>query len=171
VAFSVRPSHIPEEHPPGAPAEAVAAVALAKARATARALAGAPPAVVLGADTEVVLDGAYLGKPSDAADAVRMLRALRGRTHQVITGVALVASAGGGREETAAVTTRVTMGDYRDADIDAYVATGEPLDKAGAYAVQGLGGRLVARVDGCFTNVVGLPLSTTRRLLEAWGVV
>jgi septum formation protein len=170
VAFSVQPSQIPEEHPPGSPAEAIAAVALAKARAVAGAIAGEPAAVVLGADTEVVLDGAFLGKPADRADAARMLRALRGRTHQVITGVALVAS-GGGREETAAVTTRVTMRDYGDDEIDRYVATDEPLDKAGAYAVQGLGGRLVARVDGCFTNVVGLPLSTTRRMLEAWGVM
>jgi septum formation protein len=136
----------------------------------ARTLAGDPATVVLGADTEVVLDASLLGKPADGRDAARMLRALRGRTHQVITGVALVAPATG-REETAAVTTLVTMGDYGDADIEAYVATGEPLDKAGAYAVQGVGGRLVARVDGCFTNVVGLPLSTTRRLLEAWGIL
>jgi septum formation protein len=147
------------------------AVALAKARAVAGALPADRLAIVLGADTEVVLDGALLGKPSDAADAARMLRALRGRAHAVITGVALVSSGRRAREETAAVTTTVTMADYSDGDIDAYVATGEPLDKAGAYAVQGLGGRLVARVDGCFTNVVGLPLSTTRRLLAAWGVL
>jgi septum formation protein len=125
------------------------------------------PIVVLGADTEVVLDGHVLGKPGDAADAGRMLKALRGRVHEVITGVALV-EAPAGREETAVVTTRVTMAGYSDAEIEAYVATGEPLDKAGAYAVQGLGARLVAEVDGCFTNVVGLPVTTTRRLLERW---
>lgn len=125
------------------------------------------PIVVLGADTEVVLDGHLLGKPGDAADAGRMLKALRGRVHEVITGVALV-EAPAGREETAAVTTRVKMAGYSDAEIEAYVATGEPLDKAGAYAVQGLGARLVAEVDGCFTNVVGLPVTTTRRLLERW---
>ena len=145
----------------------MAAVALDKARAVAREWTGGP-AVVLGADTEVVLDGRYLGKPRDAADAARMLRALSGRTHEVVTGLALV-DAPSGREETLAVTTRVTMIDAGDEEIAAYVATGEPLDKAGAYAVQGLGARLVARVDGCFTNVVGLPVETTRRLLERWG--
>lgn len=125
---------------------------------------------MLAADTEVVLDGRLMGKPRDAADAGRMLTALRGRVHEVITAVALVEAKPGGREEATAVTTRVRMGRYSDAEIEAYVATGEPLDKAGAYGVQGLGGRLVAQVDGCFTNVVGLPLATTRRLLERWGV-
>jgi septum formation protein len=97
-----------------------------------------------------------------------MLGELRGRVHEVITGVAVVA---GAREETAAVTTRVRMGEYAAAEVAAYVATGEPLDKAGGYAVQGLGAPLVAAVDGCFTNVVGLPLTTTRRLLERFGVL
>jgi nucleoside triphosphate pyrophosphatase len=167
----VRPSHIDEVHPAAAPAEAIAAVALAKARATARELGADSLAVVLGADTEVVLDGRLLGKPRDGADAGRMLAALRGRQHEVITGLALVAPGPVPfREETTSVTTRVTMGRYTDAEIEAYVATGEPLDKAGAYAVQGLGARLVAEVDGCFTNVVGLPVGTTRRLLERWGL-
>ena len=147
----------------------MAAVALDKARAVAREWTGGP-AVVLGADTEVVLDGRYLGKPRDAADAARMLRALSGRTHEVVTGLALV-EAPSGREETLAVTTRVTMIHAAEEEIAAYVATGEPLDKAGAYAVQGQGARLVARVDGCFTNVVGLPVETTRELLERWGLV
>jgi septum formation protein len=148
----------------------VAAVALAKARAVASRFA-AESAVVLGADTEVILAGRLLGKPRDAADAARMLRELRGRAHDVTTGVALVRAGVAPREETAAVTTRVRMGDYSDAEIEAYVATGEPLDKAGAYAVQGLGNRLVAEVDGCLTNVIGLPLSTTRRLLERWRIL
>jgi septum formation protein len=147
----------------------VAAVALDKARAVAREWT-AGPAVVLGADTEVVLDGRYLGKPRDSADAARMLRELSGRTHDVITGLALV-DAPSGREETLAVTTRVTMIHASAEEIAAYVATGEPLDKAGAYAVQGKGARLVAHVDGCFTNVVGLPVEATRRLLERWGLV
>jgi septum formation protein len=131
------------------------------------------PVVVLGADTEVVLDGRLLGKPRDPADAARMLGELRGREHEVITGLAVVEVGPGGaalRHETAAVTSRVRMGDYSDADIESYVATGEPLDKAGAYAVQGLGGRLVAAVDGCLTNVIGLPLTTTRTLLAARGL-
>jgi septum formation protein len=164
----VLPSRIAEVHPPGPAAAAVAAVALDKARAVAREWSGGS-AVVLGADTEVILDGRYMGKPADGADAARMLRALSGRTHEVVTGVALV-EAPSGREETAAVTTRVTMTAADDSEIAAYVATGEPLDKAGAYAVQGQGARLVARVDGCLSNVIGLPVETTRRLLERWGI-
>ncbi|HUO62695.1 MAG TPA: Maf family protein [Terriglobales bacterium] len=169
IPFTVQPSRIPEIHPPGPHAQAVAAVALDKARAVAsRWTAGA--AIVLGADTEVVLEGRYLGKPRDAADAIRMLHELSGRTHEVITGVALVA-APSGREETAAVITLVTMVTASDEEIAAYVATGEPLDKAGAYAVQGLGARLVAHVDGCLTNVIGLPVETTRRLLARCGLL
>ena len=169
MPFTVQPSDIVEEPPALAPPEAILAIARAKARAVA---AGLPrgSAVVLGADTEVVLDGRLLGKPADAAGATAMLRALRGRTHEVITAVALV-EAGPGREETAVVVTRVTMAEYDDAEVAAYVASGEPFDKAGSYAVQGLGARLVARVDGCLTNVVGLPVETTRRLLAAWGLL
>jgi nucleoside triphosphate pyrophosphatase len=163
------PSLIAEEHPPVAPAEAITAVALAKARAVARGLPADRPAVVLGADTEVVLDGRLMGKPRDAADAVRILSALRGQVHDVITGVAVVGVATAEQEAATAVTTRVTMRAYSDDEILAYVETGEPLDKAGAYAVQGIGSRLVAGVDGCLTNVIGLPLSTTRRLLARWG--
>jgi septum formation protein len=165
----VQPSRVAEIHAPGPAAAAVAAVALDKARAVAREWTGGP-AAVLGADTEVVLDGRYLGKPRDAADAARMLRELSGRTHEVVTGLALV-DALSGREETLAVTTRVTMVAAGAEEIAAYVATGEPLDKAGAYAIQGQGARLVSRVDGCFTNVVGLPVETTRRLLKRWGLV
>jgi len=165
----VQPSRVAEIHAPGPAAAAVAAVALDKARAVAREWTGGP-AAVLGADTEVVLDGRYLGKPRDAADAARMLRELSGRTHEVVTGLALVDTLSG-REETLAVTTRVTMVAAGAEEIAAYVATGEPLDKAGAYAIQGQGARLVSRVDGCFTNVVGLPVETTRRLLERWGLV
>jgi septum formation protein len=150
-------------------------LARAKARAVAQRLSvdaasRAPrPTMVLAADTEVFLDGQALGKPADATDAGRMLRALRGRVHEVITGLALV-EVGGGREETTSVTTRVRMADYSDGEVEAYVATGEPFDKAGGYAVQGAGGRLVAEVDGCYTNVVGLPVETTRRLLASWGL-
>jgi septum formation protein len=134
-------------------------------------LPSAGRAVVLGADTEVILDGRLLGKPRDSAAAGRMLRDLRGKFHEVTTGVALVEAGAGQRQESVTVTTRVKMAEYSDAEIDAYVATGEPLDKAGAYAVQGLGRRLVAEIDGCLTNVIGLPLSTTRRLLERWGLL
>ena len=150
----------------GPPEQEARRLALDKARAVA---AGLASGVVLGADTIVVVDGEPLGKPVDAADARRMLRRLRGREHEVITGVALV-DAFDGRAETAAVVSRVRMADYDDAAIDAYVATGEPFDKAGAYAIQGHGSALVAGLEGSFTNVVGLPLEETARLLAAFGV-
>jgi len=136
----------------------------------ARLSASGAATVVLGADTEVVLDGRLLGKPRDSIDAARMLRELRGREHDVITGVAVV-EVGGPVAETTSVTSRVRMADYSEEEISAYVATGEPLDKAGGYAVQGLGGRLVAAVDGCLTNVIGLPLTATRALLERRGLL
>ena len=166
VPFEVIPSEIEEAWPPRPPRDAVAALALAKARAVARGLISA---VVLGADTAVVLEGEVFGKPESPEDARRMLRALRGREHQVITGVALV-EAPSGREATAAVVTRVLMREYSEDEIEAYVASGEPFDKAGAYAVQAAGGALVADVIGCYTNVVGLPITTTRRLLEGSGL-
>lgn len=167
VPFSVLASDLSEELPPGPPEEAVRALALAKARAVAARLGAG---FVLAADTAVVLGGEVLGKPADADDARRMLTALRGRVHEVMTGVALV-EAPDRRETSATVVTRVLMGAYGEDEIEAYLATGEPYDKAGAYAVQGAGGRLVAQVDGCYTNVVGLPLATTRRLLAEWGIV
>ncbi len=168
VVFDVVPSGIPEAWPPGPAREAVTALALAKCRSVA-ARSGLP-AIVLGADTAVVLEGQIFGKPESPEEARRMLRRLRGREHQVITGVALV-EAPSGREATAHVVSRVLMREYSEAEIEGYVASGEPFDKAGAYAVQAAGGALVAKVEGCYTNVVGLPLTTTRRLLEAWGVI
>lgn len=167
VPFEVVSSELPEEWPPGAPRDAVAALALAKARSV-RGRVG--QAVVLAADTAVVLEGQVFGKPGSPEDARRMLRLLRGREHEVITGVALV-EAPAGREATAAVVTRVLMRLYSDGEIEAYVRSGEPFDKAGAYAVQTAGGALVEEVLGCYTNVVGLPLATTRRLLTEWGVI
>ena len=142
-------------------------LALRKARAVA---AGVGEGVVLGADTLVVLDGEALGKPRDAADAAAMLRRLRGRGHEVITAIAAV-DAATGREAAEAVITAVQMADYTDADIAAYVASGEPLDKAGAYAIQERGAALVAGVSGSYTNVVGLPVDETRRLLESLGAL
>jgi septum formation protein len=144
----------------------VTALALAKARAVAKTVEAG---VVLGADTVVVLEGVIFGKPEAEADARRMLRALRGRRHTVMTGLALV-EAPAGREQTASVVTEVRMTEYDEATIEAYLATGEPFDKAGAYAIQGWGGRLVEEVAGCYTNVVGLPVTTTRRLLARWGL-
>ncbi len=167
VPFEVVPSDLPEAWPPGPAPAAVTALALAKCRSVAKRLG---PAVVLGADTAVLLQGQVFGKPESPEDARRMLRALRGREHEVITGVALV-EVPSGREETAAVVSQVLMREYSEAEIDAYIASGEPLDKAGAYAIQAAGHGLVDRVEGCYTNVVGLPLTTTRRLLEAWGII
>jgi nucleoside triphosphate pyrophosphatase len=164
--FEVMPSDI-DEILEGAPSETtVAALALAKARAVARRVGDG---IVLGADTVVVIDGVALGKPLDDADARTMLRRLRGRAHDVITGVAVV-DAATGRAETAAAVTRVTMADVGDDAIEAYVASAEPLDKAGAYAIQGRGAALVARFSGSYSNVVGLPLGTAARLLGRFGV-
>jgi septum formation protein len=168
LPFEVVPSRVDEAGLPERPAPALAtALALAKARdVAARVEAGA---LVLGADTLVVLDGRPFGKPASADDARRMLAALGGRAHEVVTGVAVV-EAGGGREATAAVVSRVLMRPYGAAEIDAYLVTGEPFDKAGAYAVQGEGGRLVERVEGCYRNVVGLPVTTAARLLRGFGL-
>lgn len=139
------------------PAAYVERVARLKAAAGA---ARHPRRVVVGADTAVVIDGEVLGKPRDAEDAGSMLRRLSGRDHEVMTGVA-VARAGGVLSFVEC--TRVTMAPLSAADIEAYVATGEPLDKAGAYAIQGGAGRFVTGCDGSFSNVVGLPME---RLLE-----
>jgi septum formation protein len=123
--------------------------------------------LVLGADTVVVCDGELLGKPRDARDAARMLALLSGRTHQVVTGVALAAGSGSAiTVEVAAELTHVTMQTVSEAEISRYVATGEPMDKAGGYAIQGYAGRWILRISGCYFNVVGLPLSLVSALLE-----
>ncbi len=119
---------------------------------------------MLGADTTVTLDELILGKPEDAADAARMLRLLSGRTHRVITGVALVTAEGA---EVAAEATEVSFLALSEEEIAAYVATGEPMDKAGAYAIQGRAARWIPRIDGCYFNVVGLPLALVSKLLES----
>jgi septum formation protein len=119
---------------------------------------------VLGADTVVVCDGEIMGKPVDAADAARMLLLLSGRTHQVVTGVAVVWAPGS--VEVAAELTQVTMRTLSAGEVDDYVAGGEPMDKAGAYAIQGYAGRWIPRVSGCYFNVVGLPLALVTSLLE-----
>lgn len=160
------PSEI-EERLEGAPSgETVAALALAKARAVAGRVG---QGVVLGADTVVVVDDVALGKPADAGEARAMLRRLRGRAHEVITGVAVV-DVGSGRVESTAVVTRVMMADVGDDVIEAYVASGEPFDKAGGYAIQGGGAALVAGFVGSYSNVVGLPLAATAAVLRRFGV-
>jgi septum formation protein len=171
VEFSVRVPDVDERPLPGEfPGPHVRRLALAKARAVARGLApGCGAQWVVGADTVVVLGGRILGKPRDAGDAQEMLARLSGRTHEVLTGVALVPAAGG-RARTAVVRSRVEMKPFDEAAIRRYVATGEPLDKAGAYAVQGRGRHLVARVSGSITNVVGLPLERLARLFAGAGI-
>ena len=119
---------------------------------------------VLGADTTVTLDNHILGKPEDAADAVRMLRMLSGRTHRVMTGVALVTAE---FVEVAAEVTAVRFVALSDEEIEAYVATGEPMDKAGAYGIQGRAARWIPRIQGCYFNVVGLPLALVTTMLES----
>jgi septum formation protein len=166
VPFEIEPAGIDETLPPGDVRAAAAALALRKARAVA---ARRQRGLVLGADTIVVLDGEVFGKPADAADAGRMLRRLRGRWHEVISGVALV-DAATGRSASRAVASRVLMAGYGDDAVDRYVAAGEPLDKAGAYAIQAEGGALVAGLVGPVTNVIGLPLAETRALLREFGV-
>ena len=173
VPFEVRPSGIEETLSPGIPAPTLAtALARAKARDIAERLRAAreSPALILGADTLVVLDGRPLGKPASRGEARAMLRALRGRSHEVVTAVVLRPDDPDGHEAAVAVTSQVLMRPCTDDELEAYVATGEGDDKAGAYAVQGLGGHLVTRVEGCYTNVVGLPLGTTARLLRAFGL-
>jgi septum formation protein len=142
-----------------------------------------PDDVVLGADTVVVVEGAILGKPVDATDAARMLRMLSGRVHEVITGVCVVKSGARGQgsgvseitlpdskhARTAAETTLVTMSPIADRDILDYVATGEPMDKAGAYAIQGIASRWIPRIEGDYSNVVGLPVALVYRMLKEGG--
>ncbi|MBI2161779.1 MAG: septum formation protein Maf [Candidatus Rokubacteria bacterium] len=164
--FEVEASEVEETLEGGPVPEAVGRLALRKARAVA---GRHRDGIVLAADTVVVLDGEPLGKPSGPEEARAMLRRLRGREHEVVTGLA-VADARSGREKALAVTSRVLMARYSEATIDAYVASGAPLDKAGAYAVQDLGGALVERLTGSYTNVVGLPVEETRRLLAEFGV-
>ena len=167
-AFRVHPAHIPEDpYPEEEPITYVTRLARQKAQAVYDALSDSQPSlIVLGADTTVVIDNQILGKPGDApgpaAEAARMLRLLSGRTHRVITGVALVSADG---SQAAADVTSVEFLPLTDAEIAAYVATGEPMDKAGAYAIQGLAARWIPRIEGCYFNVVGLPIALVSALL------
>lgn len=122
--------------------------------------------IVIGADTVVAADGVVYGKPCDTEEAVRMLAALNGREHQVVTGVAVVRN---GLIWTDYAVTRVQMARLSDGEIERYVATGEPMDKAGAYAIQGIGALFIEEIAGCYFNVVGLPLHVLSRLLHKAG--
>jgi septum formation protein len=172
IPFIVQPSKIPELPREGeAPQACAERLAREKARDVFR---QRPQDFVLGADTIVIVGGQILGKPRDVADAARMLRLLSGRTHQVITGVCLIGPECKGRsslEQTRSETTLVTMSELSDEDIQSYVATGEPLDKAGAYAIQGIASRWISRIEGDYFNVVGLPVSLVYRMLQKNGPI
>jgi len=184
ISFSVQPADVDETPLEGEPARACAErLAREKALTVWR---KRQADVVLGADTIVVVEGAILGKPVDADDAARMLRMLSGRVHGVITGVCLVKRVPGaeyrvassstrGREEsrssspdvkTASETTLVTVSAISDDEIREYVASGEPMDKAGAYAIQGRASRWIPRIEGDYSNVVGLPVALVYRMLK-----
>jgi septum formation protein len=168
--FAVRPSTVVETRQAGEDAIRLA-TRLAREKAEevfARSQAETEqPAMVLGADTVVVCDGEVMGKPADAADAARMLLLLSGRTHQVVTGVAVVGGASSpAAVEVAAELTMVTMQTISSQEVARYVSSGEPMDKAGSYAIQGYAGRWIPRIHGCYFNVVGLPLALVASLLE-----
>ena len=163
LSFTVCPADVDETMDPAMPPDsAVAALSQKKARAI-----PSVGDVVVAADTIVVLDGNILGKPKDEADAVRMLTALSGRTHAVFTGVTVRY---GEQEETFAEKTDVTFRALSDAEIRAYVATGDPLDKAGAYGVQGAAGAFVSALGGDYFNVMGLPICRLTTVLRKFGV-
>ncbi len=162
IAFEVDTANVDETPRAGeAPRDYVRRLAEAKARAV---TVRHPAGLVLGADTTVVVDGTILGKPVDATDAGDMLRRLSGRSHQVLTGVALVRD--GRTVEVDVAVTDVWFAPMTGADIDAYVATGEPMDKAGAYAIQGRASCFVTRIDGSYSNVVGLPVALVHQWLR-----
>ena len=166
--LEIRPA-VGEEaaHPELSPAELVRALSLAKAREVSETAGAGPEDVVIGADTVVALDGAVLGKPKDAADAARMLRALSGRTHTVYTGVTVLR---GGETLCRAEETRVRFRALSEGEIARYIASGEPMDKAGAYGAQGLASLFVEGLEGDFFNVMGLPLCLLGQMLKEVGV-
>lgn len=163
-AFEVEAADVDESLRQGeAPAVYVVRLAQEKARAVLSKHRDETNLMVLGADTTVVLEGKILGKPADAADAKQMLCLLSGRTHQVFTGIAAATCAG----ITGAVeSTDVTFSEISETELDFYCATSEPLDKAGAYGIQGYAARWIPRIDGCYFNVMGLPIARMVRLLN-----
>lgn len=166
IQFEVRAADIPEIP---LPREAAGAFAERMAQEKARAVrARMPQRVILAADTVVVVSGEILGKPSDHPDAARMLRLLAGRTHWVITAVCL---AGDSFEDVRSETTAVHFSAVPEGEIQAYVASGEPMDKAGAYAIQGGASPWISKIDGDYSNVVGLPLQLTCKMLREHGVI
>jgi septum formation protein len=175
IEFVVHPAHVPEVPRPGElPAPYAERLAREKAQAVFRQRNND---FVLGADTIVVVDGLILEKPAGAVDAARMLRLLSGRTHQVITGVCLIgpqlktanSELKTGFEDTRSETTEVTLSALTEDDIRFYVASGEPMDKAGGYAIQGIASRWIPRIEGDYSNVVGLPIALVFGMLREQG--
>lgn len=168
VDFTVVDVEVPEQRLPGeSPQDYVCRVARDKARAGLASLGTSDHALVLGADTEVVLDDEVFGKPADADDAAAMLGRLAGRTHEVISAVWLV---GAGVERGETCISRVRFAPLDESTIASYVATGESFGKAGAYAIQGRGASLIEHLDGSYSGVMGLPVFETARLLRAGGI-
>ena len=171
ISFSVQPANVLEKHNQGENSEAcVRRLAREKAAAVAHQTQSSDR--ILAADTEVVLDlkmGEPLGKPRNQEDAARMLRLLSGRSHYVVTGVCLMWKLQGEwQSEDAAETTVVYMQPLSEEEIRDYVSTGEPMDKAGAYAIQGIASRWISRIEGCYFNVVGLPVPLVYRMLRKY---
>ena len=168
IRFDTVDVDVPEARAPGEPpADYISRVAREKAGAGMLKLAGVAGAVVLGADTEVVLDGEVFGKPVDAAHATAMLRRLGGQTHEAISAVWCVSA---GREERALSVSEVTFAALSEAAIAAYVASGEPIGRAGAYAIQGRAAAFISRLSGSYSGVMGLPLFETLELLRRYGI-
>lgn len=168
VSFVTAPANLDESILPGeSPRDYVLRLACDKARKSAE--TALPNQVVIGSDTSVIIDGEILGKPTDADEATAMLRRLRGRTHQVFTGIAAFRPADGLLVSDLCITD-VPMRAYSDDEITAYVATGDPLDKAGAYAIQHAGFQPVASMAGCFASVMGLPLCHLANVLRKFDI-
>ena len=166
--FETIPAESDESAVSGTPEQVVQALALEKASGVARRMRGRD-ALVIGADTIVYIDGKILGKPADDREAGLMLGMISGRTHVVYTGIAIVDTATG-KTLVECEESRVHIRDLAPDEIAAYVKTGEPSDKAGAYAVQGIGSVIVDRIEGCYFNVVGLPMSRLALMLKEFGV-
>lgn len=167
--FEVIPAEFDESAVSGSPDQVVKALALEKAREVARKVEHSRDALVIGADTVVYIDGKILGKPADDREAALMLGMISGRTHIVYTGIAVIDTVTG-KTLVESEESRVHIRDLEPSEIDAYVRTGEPGDKAGAYAVQGRGSVIVDRIEGCYFNVVGLPMSRLALMLKEFGV-
>ncbi|MDB5053463.1 MAG: Maf-like protein [Bacilli bacterium] len=170
MPVSIRVSHADETVPLGmAPSEIVETLSLRKALAVIEGSSDLSDGIVIGSDTIVVCEGQVLNKPIDAEDAMRMLTLLQGRSHQVFSGIACV-DLMSGKQMVCHRITKVTMRKLSLQQINRYIASGEPSDKAGAYAIQGLGATIIESIQGCYFNVVGLPLSLLSEMLSELGV-